>query len=132
MLTVLVTAAGVEDSVAGERLLDRIAADHPGLCKGWAGRGCREYLVGHAAGLGIDLEVVCRASGTWGFAVLFRRWVVERALGWLMLRRLGRDYEALPTRSTAMINIAIIALIALMALMACRATRESIPTRRGA
>ncbi|MEF3118886.1 IS5/IS1182 family transposase, partial [Streptomyces chrestomyceticus] len=47
-------------------------------------------------------------------------------LGWLMLnRRLARDYEALPARSTAMIYIAMIAL------MARRLTKESTPTWRG-
>ncbi|MET9686662.1 transposase [Streptomyces coeruleorubidus] len=56
-----------------------------------------------------------------------RRWVVERTLGWLMHhRRLARDYEALPTRSTAMIYIAMIAL------MTRRITHESTPTWRGA
>ncbi|QGY71973.1 IS5/IS1182 family transposase, partial [Streptomyces rimosus R6-500] len=49
-----------------------------------------------------------------------------RTLGWLMLnRRLARDYEALPARSTAMIYIAMIAL------MTRRLTRESAPTWRG-
>ncbi|MGW6290307.1 IS5 family transposase [Streptomyces sp. NPDC055107] len=127
MLTVLVTAASIQDSVAGERLLDRLAADHPGLRKGWADRGYREYLVDHAARLGIDLEVVRRTPGTKGFKVLPRRWVVERTLGWLMHhRRLARDYEVLPTRSTAMIYIAMIAL------MTRRITHESTPTWRGA
>ncbi len=70
MLTVLVTAASVQDSVAGEHLLDRLAADQPRLRKGWADRGYREYLVDHAARLGIDLEVVRRAPGTKGFHVL--------------------------------------------------------------
>ncbi|MFE2019145.1 IS5 family transposase [Streptomyces sp. NPDC059499] len=127
MLTVLVTAASIQDSVAGERLLNRLAVDHPGLRKGWADRGYREYLVDHAARLGIDLEVVRRAPGTKGFKVLPRRWVVERTLGWLMHhRRLARDYEALPARSTAMIHIAMIAL------MARRITHESTPTWRGA
>ncbi|CAM5554108.1 IS5 family transposase [Streptomyces fumanus] len=127
ILTVLVTAASIQDSVAGERLLNRIAADHPGLRKGWADRGYREYLVDHAARLGIDLEFVRRTPGTRGFAVLPCRWVVERTLGWLMHhRRLARDYEALPTRSTAMIYITMIAL------MTRRLARESIPTWRGA
>ncbi|MGW0316062.1 IS5 family transposase [Streptomyces flavidovirens] len=126
MLTVLVTAASIQDSVAGERLLNRLAANHPGIRKGWADRGYREYLVDHAARLGIDLEVVRRTPGTRGFTVLPRRWVVERTLGWLMHhRRLARDYEALPTRSTAMIYLAMIAL------MTRRITHESTPTWRG-
>lgn len=127
MLTVLVTAADIQDSVAGECLLNRLATDHPGIRKGWADRGYREYLVDHAARLGIDLEVVRRAPGTKGFKVLPRRWVVERTLGRLMHhRRLSRDYEALPTRSTAMNYIAMIAL------MTRRLTQESTPTWRGA
>ncbi|MFC9483094.1 IS5 family transposase [Streptomyces griseus] len=127
MLTVLVTAASIQDSVAGERLLTRLATDHPGIRKGWADRGYREYLVDHAARLGIDLEVVRRIPGTKGFIVLPRRWVVERTLGWLMHhRRLARDYEALPARSTAMIYIAMIAL------MTRRLTHKSTPTWRGA
>ncbi|MEU5403581.1 IS5 family transposase [Streptomyces sp. NPDC005963] len=127
LLTVLVTAASVQDSVAGRTLLDRIAAVHPGARKGWADRGYREYLVDHAVCLGIDLEVVRRTPGARGFTVLPRRWTVERTLGWLMQhRRLARDYEALPARSTAMIYLAMIAL------MARRLTRESAPTWRGA
>lgn len=120
------TAASVQDSTAGETLLNRIASAYPTIRKGWADRGYREYLVDHAARLGIDLEIVRRPPGTRGFTVQPRRWAVERTLGWLMLhRRLARDYEALPTRSTAMIYIAMIAL------MARRLTNESTPTWRG-
>lgn len=66
MLTVLVTAVTIQDSVAGEHLLNRLAADHPGIRKGWADRGYREYLVDHAARLGIDLEVVPTHPGHQG------------------------------------------------------------------
>ncbi|GAA2646652.1 hypothetical protein GCM10010425_65440 [Streptomyces spororaveus] len=120
----MVTAASVQDSTAGQTLLDRVAA--PTIRKGWADRGYREYLVDHAARLGIALEVVRRTPGSRGFTVPPRRWVVERTLGRLMHhRRLARDYEALPTRSTAMIYIAVIAL------MTRRLTRESTRTWRG-
>lgn len=126
LLTVLVTAASVQDSTAGETLLDRIAATHPTIRKDWADRGYREYLVDHAARLGIDLEIVRREPGARGFTVLPRRWAAERTLSWLMHhRRLVRDYETLPARSTAMIYLAMIAL------MARRLTRESTPTWRG-
>ncbi|KEF01943.1 transposase [Streptomyces rimosus] len=127
LLAVLVTAASIQDSTAGETLLNRIAAAHPTIRKGWADRGYREYLVDHAARLGIDLEIVRRTPGAArGFTVQPRRWCAERTLGWLMLnRRLARDYEALPARSTAMIYIAMIAL------MTRRLTRETTPTWRG-
>jgi transposase len=35
LLAVLVTAASVQDSVAGARLLDQVAAEHPGIRKVW-------------------------------------------------------------------------------------------------
>jgi transposase len=58
--------------------------------------------------------------------VLPRRWVVERTFGWLMFhRRLARDYEALPARSEAMIQLAMIDLLAR------RLTGETTPTWRG-
>ena len=46
--------------------------------------------------LGLVLIIVSRPPETKGFAVLPRRWVVERILGWLgRWRRLSRDYEQL-------------------------------------
>ena len=43
------------------------------------------------------VEIVRKPAGQRGFAVLPRRWVVERTLAWLTAhRRLARDYERLP------------------------------------
>ncbi|MGW2883681.1 IS5 family transposase, partial [Streptomyces sp. NPDC001233] len=56
LLAVLVTAASVQDSVAGTRLLDQVAAEHPGIRKVWGDGGYRQHLVEHAATLGIDME----------------------------------------------------------------------------
>ena len=43
-----------------------------------------------------------------GFAVLPRRWVVERTFGWFgRSRRLSKDYEQLPETSEAMIYAAM-------------------------
>ncbi len=62
--------------------------------------------------LGLVLIVISRPSGTKGFAVLPRRWVVERTLGWLgRWRRLSRDYEQLPEVSEAMVTLAMIRLM---------------------
>ena len=92
LLMVLVTAASVQDSVAGIRRIQRVAAAFPTICKIWVDGGYRQQLVEQAATLGIDVEIVRRAPGTRGFAALPRRWVAERTLGWLMLhRRLTRD-----------------------------------------
>ena len=62
--------------------------------------------------LGLTLIVVSRPPGTKGFAVLPRRWIVERTLGWLgRWRRLSRDYEQLPEVSEAMVTLAMIRLM---------------------
>ncbi|WP_331742723.1 IS5 family transposase [Streptomyces sp. NBC_01006] len=113
LLAVLVTAAGVQDSTAGQTLLDQAAADHPGLRKVWVDGGYRQHLVEHAATLGIDMEITARKPGTRGFTPIRKRWAVERTYGWLMLhRRLARDYETHPHRSEAMIHLAMTDLMA--------------------
>ncbi|MFI5476663.1 IS5 family transposase [Streptomyces cacaoi] len=113
LLAVLVTGAGVQDSVAGTDLIDQVAAAHPTIRKVWVDGGYRQHLVEHAAGIGIDMEIVQRTPGTRGFTPLPKRWTVERTYGWLMLhRRLARDYETLPTRSEAMIHLAMTDLMA--------------------
>ncbi len=67
------------------------------------------------------MEITARKPGTRGFTPIPKRWVVERTYGWVMLhRRLARDYETLPTRSEAVIHIAM------TDLMAHRLTGENI------
>jgi transposase len=125
LLAVLVTAASVQDSVAGTRLLDQVAAEHPGIHKVWVDGGYRQHLVEHAATLGIDMEISARTPGTKGFTPIPKRWTVERTYGWLVLHcRLARDHGTLPARSEAMIHIAM------TDLMARRLTGENIISRR--
>ncbi len=78
LLAVLVTAASVQDSTAGTRLLDRVAADHPTIRKTWVDGGYRKHFVEHAAALGIDMEITVRAPGSKGFTPIPKRWAVER------------------------------------------------------
>ncbi|CAL9656660.1 hypothetical protein SUDANB150_06786 [Streptomyces sp. enrichment culture] len=77
----LVTAASVQDSIAGARLLDQVAADHPGIRKVWVDGGYRQQLVEHAAVPGIDMEITARKPGTRGFTPIPKRWAVERTAG---------------------------------------------------
>ncbi len=113
LLAVLVTAASVQDSLAGTTLLDQVAAEHPGIRKVWVDGGYRQHLVEHAATLGIHMEITARKPGTRGFTPIPKRWAVERTYGWLMLhRRLARDYETLPTRSEVVVHIAMTDLLA--------------------
>lgn len=90
MLTVLVTAASLQDSVVGERLLNRLAAEHPASAK--AGP-----TVATASTWWTMLPALASTSksstppGTRSFTFLPRRWAVEPTLGWLMHhRRLAR------------------------------------------
>lgn len=109
----LVTAASVQDSVAGSQLLDQVAAEHSAIRKVWVDGGYRQHLVEHAATLGIDMEITARTPGTRGFTPILKRWAVERTYGWLMFhRRLARDCETLPGRSEAMIHLAMTDLMA--------------------
>ena len=59
----------------------------------------------------LTLVIVRKPAG--GFAVLPKRWVVERTFAWLgRHRRLSKDYERLPSSSEAFIRIAMIGLMA--------------------
>jgi putative transposase len=76
---------------------------------------------------GVRLQVVVRRDGgrrpQWlpvgaeppqvpAFAVVPRRWVVERTFGWLgRFRRLSKDYEFLPATSEATIYLVMIQLL---------------------
>ena len=99
----LVTAASVQDNVAGQHLLTAVATHHPTVRKAWADMGYKIAVIEHGAALGIDIEIVRRNPATRGFAIQPRRWVVERSL----------------------IHVAMIGL------MTRRLTGENTPTWRG-
>ncbi|WP_425465067.1 transposase [Nonomuraea longispora] len=126
LLDVTVTAASLSENAVGIQLLNDVKETHPTITKAWVDTGFKNAAVEHGARLGIDVEVVNRNPDVRGFQVIERRWMVERSLGWLMLRRrLTRDYETLPTSSEAMIYIASIDNLTK------RITDEATPTWRG-
>lgn len=109
LLALVITAASVQDTNGGKDVAGELAAGHPPVAAGWVDGGYKKQFLEHAAGQGIAFEVVSKPEGQKGFAVLPRRWVVERTFGWLVLhRRLVRDYETLPERSASMIYWAMI------------------------
>lgn len=58
------------------------------------------------------LEVVKRSVGQTGFAVIRRRWVVERTFAWIIKnRRFVRDYEQLTAVAETLITIAATATL---------------------
>lgn len=76
----------------------------------WADGGYAGELVRWVATVcGWVLEIIKRAEGVCGFAVLPRRWVVERTFAWLgKYRKLSKDYEALAETSEAFIYAAMV------------------------
>jgi len=98
LLALVITAASVQDTNGGKAVATALAAAHPSVTAGWVDNGYKTGFLEHAAAEGISFEQVSKLEGQKGFAVLPRRWVVERTFGWLVLhRRLVRDYE-LPRR----------------------------------
>lgn len=110
LLTELVVhAADVSASAGAKQVLSKAKAAGRALAKIWVDGGDQAGVVAWAeAELGYPLEVVARPPGAKGFAVLPRRWVVERSFAWIgRYRRLSKDYEALTATSEAMIWAAV-------------------------
>ena len=62
--------------------------------------------------LHLTIKTVSRPKDAKRFAVLPRRWVVERSLAWLLhARRNVRDYETRPEHSEAMLTLAATTLM---------------------
>jgi putative transposase len=124
-----VTPADTSDRDGAAELLGRLDwRRFPRLRHGWVDQAYRgEFLAWVTQRFGVTLEVVQRADGgrrrRWlpagaappvvpAFAVVPRRWVVERTFGWLgRFRRLSKDYEFLPATSEAVIYLAMVQIL---------------------
>jgi transposase len=110
LLTVLVTAASVQDRDAAKPLLWNLHLAFPSITLAWADGGYAGKLVTWArTRLHLALEIVRRPDDLHTFKVLPRRWVVERTLSWITrCRRTVRDYERLPARHETFVYWAMI------------------------
>ena len=60
----------------------------------------------------VETEIVKRSDAAKGFAVLPKRWIVERTIAWLnRCRRLAEDWECLNRRALAFLHLASIRLM---------------------
>jgi transposase len=60
----------------------------------------------------VETEIVKRSAHNKGFAVLPKRWIVERTLAWLnRCRRLAKDWESLNRKALAFLRLASIRLV---------------------
>ena len=113
LMAVIVTSAALSDPAGAKRLLKRMGGACKKLRRIWVDGTYRgqllEWVVLH---FHVVLQPVVRAAGQKGFAVLPRRWVVERTFAWLtQCRRLDKEYEVLTSSSEAMIYIAMTRLM---------------------
>jgi putative transposase len=113
ILAVVVHAADIQDRDGAKLVLRKIRKLYPRLKLIWADGGYAGKLIEWTKSLGgWVLEIVKRSDDVAGFAVLPRRWVVERTFGWIgRYRRMSKDYETLPASSETMIYLAMINLM---------------------
>jgi putative transposase len=110
LLTVLVTAASVQDRDAAKPLLWNLRRAFPSIRLAWADGGYAGKLVTWAKDrLALTLDIVKRPGDLHTFKIVPRRWVVERTLSWITrCRRTVRDYERLPARHETFVYWAMI------------------------
>ena len=108
MLSVSVHAANRSDTVAGGPVMERAAEKHPSISAFSADAGYRGTAVRFVEKiLGRALHISTKIKDEW--AVLPKRWVVERTFSWLgNHRRLSKDFEILTGTAENMIRIAML------------------------
>jgi transposase len=113
LLTVLVTAASVQDRDAAKPLLWNLRKAFPAIRLTWADGGYAGKLVTWAKTvLKLTVQIVKRPDDLHTFKVLPRRWVVERTLAWITRhRRTVRDYERLSAHHETYIYWAMIIIM---------------------
>jgi len=106
----VVHAADVQDRDGARLLLKGAQGRFSRLKLIWADGGYAGQLIGRVQQMcGWVLEIVKRSDDATGFAVLPKRWIVERTFGWFgWYRRLSKDYEELTENSEAMILVCMI------------------------
>ena len=110
LLHVEVHAANISDTKAAGNLLARAVEKYPSI-KAFSGDAgyCGTAVLFAEETLGLPLHISRKIKDGW--AVLPKRWVVERTFSWLNnFRRLSKDYEILTATSENMIRIAMIKL----------------------
>jgi putative transposase len=113
LLIIVVHAANIQESDGAKLVLRRALGRFPRLRLIWADQGYKDHFVAWAkAATGWIVEIVAKPKEQRGFAVLPRRWVVERTFAWIgRSRRLSKDYEGLPETHEAWVQIAMIHLM---------------------
>lgn len=114
LIVLLVTAANVQDSDAGQELSIDVQHKTRRLKKIYADQGYKQWLVDWIQQwLTYVLELVVKPAEQRGFQVQPKRWIVERFFAWLNnYRRLSKDYERTVASSEGMIYLVSIHIMA--------------------
>src|SRR5450631_1454855 len=115
LLHAIVHAADIQDRDGGVLLLGTLFGLFPFLKKLFADSACQGPIFHKAVGkilTKLDIEIVKRSDQAKGFAVLPKRWIVERTIAWLnQCRRLAKDCENLNVKALAFLRFASIRLM---------------------
>lgn len=115
LLHAIVHPADVQDRDGGILLMTDVLALHPFLLKLYADGGYQgpvfQTAMQRICGQ-IDVQIVKRSDVAKGFAILPKRWLVERTLAWLgRCRRLAKDWECRTRKALAFLRLASIRLM---------------------
>ena len=111
LLRVVVHAANIHDTKSGIHPAKKAFAKYPTIKKFCGDEGYRksfEEAVAEELGLGVDISKKTDPR----FAVIPKRWVVERTFAWMNnSRRLSKDYEIATTSEEAFVMISHLHMI---------------------
>ena len=109
-MEIVVHPASVQDRDGAPGVVQGALARAPGITMIWADSryaGPKLEMALKEPDISVDLEIVRKAKGGKDFAVLPRRWVVERTFAWMgRYRRLSRDYERTMASSQGRVTLA--------------------------
>lgn len=116
VMVVVIHAANISETAGARMVLSELENQFWRLQLIWLDGGYMESLFKWIETLDrwrkIRIEQIKRCDDQKGFAVLPKRWIVERTFGWLSKqRRLSKDYEALTDTSESMVYVAMIRLM---------------------
>ena len=115
LLHAIVHPANIQDRDGGILLLATLLGSHPLLKKLFADAAYQGPKFQNALTKilpRLEAEIVKRSDQVNGFAVLPKRWIVERTIAWLnRCRRLAKDWENLNRKALAFLRLASIRLM---------------------
>ena len=115
VLHAVVHSATLQDRDGGVLVMATLFGLYPFLLRLYADGGYQgPQFQGALLGVmrDVDVEIVKRSDATKGFAVLPKRWIVERTISWLnRCRRLAKDWECLNRSALAFLRWASVRLM---------------------